>query len=88
MVEGQIWNLYFLFDNWTKLGSLYFITDSAVENEDVEVKDFTINGQWNTSRLQRILSENMVHFITGTITPLVTMDCGDKAWGINLEFLQ
>lgn len=45
-VEHEIWwktkkeNVSFWFDNWTKLGPLYFLVDNPREKE-IEVNEFT-----------------------------------------------
>lgn len=80
-MEHEIWwqvkagTSSFWFDNWTKIGALYFATDSEVRDEDAEVMDFTNNGKWNTTKLQEVLPEEMdsllwkvsVHLLGGSM---------------------
>lgn len=49
-MEHEIWwqvktgHSSFWFDNWTKMGALYFVEGSPIIGEQAEVKDFVTNG--------------------------------------------
>lgn len=51
--EHQIWwqlkagNSILWYDNWTKQGALYFVEKGHGIWEEMEVKEFIVNGQWN-----------------------------------------
>lgn len=73
-VEHEIWwqlksrSSSFWFDNWTKLGALYFIEEKVVE-EEVEVKEFICNEKWMIDKLKKALSEGLVEHIIQTVNP-------------------
>lgn len=50
--EGQ-----FLVYNWTKLGVLYYIEPLNNSEEEIEVKEFINNGEWNRQMLEEYLSD-------------------------------
>jgi len=74
-VEHDIWwqikagNSSFWFDNWTKQGALYFTEGDQAQEEEVEVKDFVINGGWNELKLKAVVSDEMVQHIIMNIRP-------------------
>ncbi|KAG5591558.1 hypothetical protein H5410_042072 [Solanum commersonii] len=74
-VEHDIWwqvkagNSNFWFDNWTKLGALYFIEDQTDINEELEVKDVIVDGTWDRQKLLNCVSEEMADFIMEKIQP-------------------
>lgn len=63
VVEHNIWwqvksgRSSFWFDNWTKLGALYFIETINNSKEELDIRDFVINGQWNKHKLSSYLSD-------------------------------
>jgi len=66
-------------DNWTKQGALFYIEEQGVE-EEVEVKEMILNGQWNTQRLQQLISLEMVNHIVDNISPILNEDEKEKPW--------
>lgn len=76
-VEHNIWwqvkegNVSFWFDNWIKLGALYYIEAINISEEKLEVKKFVIDGNWNRNKLLAHLSEEeIVNYICEDIKPL------------------
>lgn len=61
--QVKIENSCFLFDNWTGQGALYYVESGKVEEEELEVMDFVVNGAWNEQKLRSKLSEEMVEYI-------------------------
>lgn len=86
-MEHEIWwqpkvgNSSFWFDNWTKLGALYFINDSPVINDEGEIQDFIVNGQWARDKLQESLSEELVDYRNGSITSSAEVNNIDRLGG-------
>ncbi|KAG5575937.1 hypothetical protein H5410_056071 [Solanum commersonii] len=84
-VEHEIWwqqkegTTSFWMDNWTKQGALYYIEPQRVD-EEVEVKEMILNGQWNIARLRQLLSHDMVDCILENISLTMNTDDQDKAW--------
>ncbi|KAG5627592.1 hypothetical protein H5410_012810 [Solanum commersonii] len=85
-VEHNIWwqakagNLSFWFDNWTKLGALYYIEDINNSEEEVDVREFIVDGQWNKLKLASYLSDmEIVQYICEEIRPSAEGGM-DKAW--------
>lgn len=73
-MDHEIWwqvkssNSSFWFDNWTRLGALYFIVDSPVSNEASEVRDLISNGHWDTLKLKEALTDDeLVEYIADNI---------------------
>lgn len=70
-VELQMWwqlkegVVNFWFDNWT----LYFLKENSVQNEDLEVKQCTRNGEWVLPQLQLVIDDDMVEYIKDEINP-------------------
>ncbi|KAH0651617.1 hypothetical protein KY285_031747 [Solanum tuberosum] len=85
-VEHDIWwqiksgNSSFWFDNWTRQGALYFTEGELTQDEELEVKDFIINDEWNEDKLRSVISEEMVQHITMNIRPILKEGSTDKAW--------
>ncbi|KAK6781882.1 hypothetical protein RDI58_019678 [Solanum bulbocastanum] len=56
-VEHDIWwqvkaeNSSFWFHNWIRQGAVYFLEEGTVRDEELEVKDFIINGEWDVQKL-------------------------------------
>lgn len=73
-VDSDIWwqvrrgSMSFWFDNWTKLGALYFIVEQGKE-EEIKVIDFIINGEWDRDSLEGVLDQDLIDHITSTINP-------------------
>lgn len=70
----------FWFDNWTKQGALYYIEDQNVEEEEVEVRKFIVNGEWDRNKLRELLSEEMIEHILENIIPKVEECAMDRPW--------
>lgn len=71
----------FWFDNWTKLGALYFIEPHNSSKVEVEIKDFILGGAWDRQRLGTYLTDpRVVDFICESIKPPNIEDVQDKAW--------
>ncbi|XP_060182254.1 uncharacterized protein LOC132611915 [Lycium barbarum] len=85
-VEHQIWwqlkggTSSFWFDNWTKEGALYFVDNELVIDEEIKVREFTSDGEWNFPKLQEFLAEETVEYIQDTISPKLIQANNDKAW--------
>lgn len=81
-VEHEIWwqiksgPVNFWLDNWTKLGALYFLEKQECECE-LEVREFMVDGSWNKTKLNEVLSEEMVEQIITNIKPLVQVNEAD-----------
>lgn len=62
----------FWFDNWTKLGALYFIENNNTSEEEVEVRDFLARGKWDRQKLLTVLTdEEMIDYICDEVKPSV-----------------
>lgn len=86
-VDHHIWwqvkagNCSFWFDNWTKLGALYYIEENNLSEKELEVKEFVRGGQWNRQKLLNCLSdEDIVDYIWTDIKPPHCDLGGDKVW--------
>lgn len=86
-VELNIWwqlksgNASFLFDNWTKLGALYYIEGDNIVEEEIEVKEFMSYGGWDRQKLSMVLNdEELVNYIYQDIMPPKIEGVVDKAW--------
>ncbi|KAH0761396.1 hypothetical protein KY290_017469 [Solanum tuberosum] len=84
--EHQIWwqvltgNSNFWFDNWTKQGALYYIEGNHAEEEEIEVREFINQGNWDIPKLRSKLSEEMIKHIVETIKPPTEGRKDDKPW--------
>ncbi|XP_019237995.1 PREDICTED: uncharacterized protein LOC109218121 [Nicotiana attenuata] len=72
----------FWFENWTCLGSLYFVTppdfvcDELIQN----IYDVVDNGQWNEEKIREILPEELAEHILLQLKPPVMHEVLDKPW--------
>lgn len=89
VVEHNIWwqiksgRSSFLFDNWTRLGALYFIDAGNYLEEEVEIREFITDGAWDKQRLGGYLTgPKIVNHICDNIKPPDTKEESDKAWWI------
>ncbi|KAK4736469.1 hypothetical protein R3W88_000166 [Solanum pinnatisectum] len=62
--------------------ALYFTEGEHAQEEEVEVKNFVINGGWNEQKLKAVISDEMVHHIIMNIRPPGTEAILDKAWRV------
>lgn len=87
-VEQEIWwqiklaNSSFWFDNWTKMGASYFLENDVREKEELEVKKFVSNGEWDRQKLIDILSEEIIDHIIENISPILVTDTNNTTWWI------
>ncbi|XP_049362856.1 uncharacterized protein LOC125827594 [Solanum verrucosum] len=69
---------------WRKMlevrGALYFIEDTVIGEEEVEVKQFIVNGEWDRQRLSNLISEEMTDFIVETIRTIIEEGALDIPW--------
>ncbi|XP_049368399.1 uncharacterized protein LOC125833298 [Solanum verrucosum] len=85
-VEHNIWwqiragTSSFWFDNWTRMGALYYIENGQNSEEEVEVHEFTIEGRWDEQKLNTILSTEMVEYIIESTKPPSTNSQHDQPW--------
>ncbi|KAG5572504.1 hypothetical protein H5410_062270 [Solanum commersonii] len=49
---------------WNKQGALYFTEGDTAQEEELEVKDFIRNKDWDVDKLRSVIYEEMVHHIT------------------------
>ncbi|KAG5570617.1 hypothetical protein H5410_060383 [Solanum commersonii] len=84
-LEPFIWwqlkagNSSFWYDNWTRLGALYYTEGEDAQEEDVEVRRFINDGAWKEADLADCLSEDINAHILTDIKP-ETSSLNDKAW--------
>ncbi|KAK4716506.1 hypothetical protein R3W88_014844 [Solanum pinnatisectum] len=84
-VEHDIWwqvksgEASFWLDNWMKQGALYYIQEHNGE-EEVEVRQFIVNGEWESCKLIELLSEEITNHILENISPRVKDDTIDTSW--------
>lgn len=77
----KVRNCSFCFDNWTKLGALYYVEVNNLSKEEVEVKEFVSVGQWNRQKLPSVLSnEDIINHVCHDIKPPYTNEGCDTAW--------
>ncbi|WMV38798.1 hypothetical protein MTR67_032183 [Solanum verrucosum] len=85
-IEHDIWwqikagDVSFWFDNWTKLGALYYIEEKGEIDDEIEVRELIEQGSWNIQRLRSMLSEEMVQFIMESFVPMIIEGKKDKTW--------
>uniref|UniRef100_M1BM57 Reverse transcriptase n=1 Tax=Solanum tuberosum TaxID=4113 RepID=M1BM57_SOLTU len=85
-IEHDIWwqikagEVSFWFDNWTKLGALYYIEEKGEIDDEIEVRELIEQGRWNIQRLRGMLSEEMVQFIVESFAPRIIEGEKDKTW--------
>ncbi|XP_019241169.1 PREDICTED: uncharacterized protein LOC109221160 [Nicotiana attenuata] len=86
LVEHQIyWKLkmgssLFWFDNWTRLGALYFVTppEFLVDETIQNVNDVVVEGQWEEDKIREILPEDLALHILDSIPAPSMYDELDK----------
>ncbi|KAK6791492.1 hypothetical protein RDI58_010573 [Solanum bulbocastanum] len=61
-------------------GALYYTEGDLAQEEELEVKDFIINGVWDELKLRSILSEDMAEHIILNIRLKTSEVDIDKAW--------
>ncbi|XP_059306203.1 uncharacterized protein LOC132057591 [Lycium ferocissimum] len=76
-------NSSFWFDNWTKLGALYFVVEDHAREEKIELKNFIEDRQWSHTKLRVVLPEDIVQHIIQNIKPYLQQVDNDIAWWIN-----
>lgn len=54
------------------MGPLYYLEEKGGNEEEIEVKEFIEEGEWNLQKLKRVISEEMVEFIAESISPKVS----------------
>nr|XP_016476429.1 PREDICTED: uncharacterized protein LOC107798017 [Nicotiana tabacum] len=61
----------FWFDNWTKIGALYFQVpaDFGIDEDIHNVNDMVENGMWNVDKMFESLPEGLAHHIVPNIRP-------------------
>lgn len=65
-VEHNIWwqikegSVSFWFDNWTKLGALYFVDEEVQGEEEIKVKEFVKEGGWNREKPELYILADLV----------------------------
>ncbi|KAH0700980.1 hypothetical protein KY284_015195 [Solanum tuberosum] len=85
-VEHNIWwqtingSSSFWYDNWTKLGALYYIEGDNAKEEEIEVKEFIHNGSWDKHKLLNHISEEITECIIDNVKPELIEGRNDKAW--------
>lgn len=79
LVAGE-GNSSFWFDNWTKQGALYFIEGENAIEEEIEIKEFMLNGSWNETKLLTKLSQELTGYIMENIKPPITENRSDRPW--------
>lgn len=70
----------FWFDNWTKQGTLYYIENQEVGEDEMEVKEVIENGEWNEQKIKSLISNEMVDFIVEHINPKIEECAVDVPW--------
>jgi len=70
----------FWFDNWTKQGDLYFTEDGDVRVDEIKVKNFVENREWNRQKLRELISEEMTKYIVHNIRPTVEGQATNRPW--------
>ncbi|MDV3181121.1 MAG: hypothetical protein Q8830_02715 [Candidatus Phytoplasma australasiaticum] len=74
-LEPFIWwqikagNSNFWFDNWTRMGALYFAEGDLASEEEVEVKEYMLYNSWRAKKLLEALSPDMANSIITYIRP-------------------
>ncbi|KAM3217162.1 hypothetical protein P3L10_026605 [Capsicum annuum] len=85
-VEHNIWwqikagSSIFRYNSWTKQGALYYIEGDSFQHEELEVNNFSRNGEWDKQRLLSYFSEEMVDMILEYIKPTVEVYLNNKPW--------
>ncbi|XP_060195017.1 uncharacterized protein LOC132624223 [Lycium barbarum] len=85
-VEHNIWwqmkngSSSFWFENWTKLGALYYVITESNFDAEVEVKEYVAGDRWNLERLYEVLPEEVVNHIQQHIKVPLELEGDDKAW--------
>ncbi|XP_060210613.1 uncharacterized protein LOC132637558 [Lycium barbarum] len=82
-VEPQIfWYLRngtssFWYENWTRLGALYYIIPDAAREEKIEVRQFVQNGEWN---MEVTLDQELAQHIKENIKVPVEEEDDEPCW--------
>ncbi|KAG5605534.1 hypothetical protein H5410_027026 [Solanum commersonii] len=63
-----------------KQGALYFIEDRIVGEEEIEVKQFIVNGGWDIQRIKGLISEKMIEYIVKNIRTNIEEEAFDIPW--------
>lgn len=85
-IEHNIWwqvkagNCSFWFDNWTKLGALWHVENTNAGEEELKVKSFIYQRNWDREKLLSKLSEEMTEYIMESIKPPVDDCINNVAW--------
>ncbi|KAH0669175.1 hypothetical protein KY289_023668 [Solanum tuberosum] len=85
-IEHNIWwkvttgNFSIWFDNWTKQGALYYLEGENDTAEELEVRDFITERQWNITMLGARLSEEIQEYIVQKIKTPNSMHQNDTPW--------
>lgn len=87
-LDHEIWwqvksgNSCFWFDNWTRKGALYFTEEiiGGGGEDEIEVRDCIINGEWNKEKLLGMISEETTEYITENISPKLIEGVNDIPW--------
>ncbi|XP_060211629.1 uncharacterized protein LOC132639169 [Lycium barbarum] len=86
VVEPQIfWYLRngtssFWYENWKRLGALYYIIPDAAREEQIEVRQFVQNGEWNMELLTATLDQELAQHIKENIKVPVEEEDDEPCW--------
>ncbi|XP_019241016.1 PREDICTED: uncharacterized protein LOC109221004 [Nicotiana attenuata] len=88
IIEHQIWwqphmgSSLFWFENWTGMGSLYFVTppDFVCDESIHNIYDVVCNGQWNEEKIREILPEELAEHILQHVKPPGMIEDIDKPY--------
>ncbi|KAF3643159.1 hypothetical protein FXO37_22128 [Capsicum annuum] len=69
-------------------GALYYVEGETFQDEEIEVKFFITNEEWDKQKLISILSEEMVELILQTVKPTVEGHYNDKPWSMGNTYGQ
>ncbi|XP_059306289.1 uncharacterized protein LOC132057691 [Lycium ferocissimum] len=90
-VEHNIWwqmkngSSSFWFENWTKLGALYYVITESNFDAEVEVKEYVARHRWNLERLSEVLPEEVVNHIQQHIKVPLEVEGMTKRGGFSME---
>ncbi|KAG5616459.1 hypothetical protein H5410_016283 [Solanum commersonii] len=64
----------------TKQGALYYIEEQGRGDEEIEVKNFIRNGEWDRQKLRELISAEMTEYIVENIASNFEEGAVDKPW--------
>ncbi|XP_060216645.1 uncharacterized protein LOC132644105 [Lycium barbarum] len=69
-----------MYENWTRLGALYYIIPDTAREEEIEVRQFVKKGEWNMELLTSTLDQELAQHIKENIKVPVEEEDDEPSW--------